>query len=369
MDIVSQVIARTLDCEPPFLNAEKCLNRRQTKHPCTLCHDRCPAGALPVNPVIQKTDWSQCIGCGICITACPSRCFAPDLRQQQVMAAPANGKTVSFACARTKEPVGERHVECLCALPWEWLASLSMRVKVKLYIGECESCALEGCRDQLLENLQLLRVFLGEERFDSRILLTDDPAGMKENGQEKQMDRRGLFGMLGRNVKTSVAASVSSVLPAPKDDPARDGFAYRRLLADMIRADCVKRVEKSKAEHTQAKYPQYGMLMPDFNARCFGCGVCVRVCPQQALSIEKESEKSSLILIEPWKCTGCGLCEAVCLHKGINGMELAQIHHLNRQGHVRVYHESCAVCGDVIKRGAKDSLCIACSVKKKKSGR
>ena len=71
MDIVSQVIARTLDCEPPFLNAEKCLNRRQTKHPCTLCHDRCPAGALPVNPVTQKTDWSQCIGCGICVDACP----------------------------------------------------------------------------------------------------------------------------------------------------------------------------------------------------------------------------------------------------------------------------------------------------------
>lgn len=365
MGFVSQVIAHTLDHEPPFFAADKCLNRRQTKHPCTLCHDRCPAGVLPVNPVLGKIDWTSCMGCGICITACPSRCFAPDLRQQQMMVAPAEGKTVSFACISTKEPVGERQVECLCALPWEWLAALSMRVKVKLYTGECVSCKHKACREQLLENLQLLRAFLGEERFDKRILLVDDPAGMKESGQEKQVDRRGLFGMLGRNVKTSVATSVGSVLPAPKGDPSRDGFAYRKLLADMVRADCLKRAEKSKTENTAPDYPVRNVLLPDFNARCHGCGVCVRVCPQQALSIEKESDETSLISIEPWKCTGCGLCEAVCLHHGISGVEMTEVYHLNKQGHVRVHHACCTSCGAVIPLGTQDGFCIACSVKKK----
>ena len=365
MSFVSQVIAHTLDHEPPFFHADKCLNRRQTKHPCTLCHDRCPAGILPENPVITNIDWSVCIGCGICITACPARCFAPGLRQQRTMALPAEGKTVSFACISTKEPVGERQVECLCALPWEWLAALSMRVKVKLYTGECEHCKVEGCREQLLENLQQLHAFLGAERFEKRILLMDDPAAMKENLKEKQMDRRGLFGMVGRNVKTSVVAGVNSMLPTPKEDPARDGFAYRRLLADMVRADCVKRTEKSKAEHAEPDYPQHDVLLPDFNARCHGCGVCMRVCPHQALSIEKESQNTSLISIEPWKCTGCGLCEAVCLHKGISAIEMTQVYHLQKQGHVRVHHECCQACGAVIPRTAQDKLCIACSVKKK----
>ena len=365
MGIVSRVVVGAIEQAPPSFEPERCLNRRQTRHPCTLCHERCPAQAIPLNPVIEKIDWETCIRCGLCVSACPARCFAPNVRQQQTMIAPEKSDRVAFSCMHAKESAGWRQVECLCSLPWEWLAALAIRMPVLLYTGECSSCKLENCAEQLLENLQLLRAFLGEERFDSRIILTDDTSELKTEKEQKAVDRRAFFGMLGSRAKTSVAAGVHSMLPAPKDDPLKDGFAYRKMLAGMIRKDCVERHKESKKENRPAQYPEYGVMLPDFGAKCHGCGVCTRVCPHKALSVEKETEKTSIISVEPMKCTGCGLCEAVCLHKGIEGMALVSVHHLENQGYVRVHHESCKKCGMAIARDAEDGMCIACAAKKR----
>lgn len=354
-----------MDQAPPSFVPDHCLNRRQTRHPCTLCHERCPVQAIPLNPVIEKIDWNTCIRCGLCVSACPSRCFAPEIRQQQIMTAPEKSDRVTFVCAHTKEPVDGRRVECLCGLPWEWLAALAIRMPVVLYTGECDRCALTNCAAQLLENLQMLRAFLGETRFDSQIILTDDASDLKQREEKRAVDRRAFFSMLGNRAKTSVAAGVSSVLPAPKDDPHKDGFAYRKMLAGMIRKDCVERHNESKKENRPARFPEYGVMLPEFGAKCHGCGVCVRVCPHKALSIETETEKTSVISIEPMKCTACGLCEAVCLHKGIEGMALTPVHHLENQGYVRVHHESCSKCGAAIARDAEDGMCIACAAKKR----
>lgn len=363
MSVITQAVVRALEQDPPFFAPERCLNRRQTRHPCTICHDHCTGGALPKNPVTEKADWSKCMGCGICVTSCPARCFAPDLKQQRTMTAPAKGEMVSFACAHTKEPVGERRVECLSGIPWEWLAALALRMQVQLYTGECGECSVEGCREQLLENLTLLSLFLGEERFRQQVVLQDDLSAMKSKEENNTMDRRSILGLFGRNVKTKAAASIGRMMPVPKDDPARNGFAYRMLLAGILRDDCARQIKKSKETNTEQKLAEYGVLLPEFGAKCHGCGVCVRVCPHKALSIEKENETSSIISIEPMKCTACGLCEKVCTYGGIAGFEENTVHHLQMQGHVRVYHESCSRCGDPIPRDSDDGMCIACSVK------
>lgn len=361
MGIISQAIARVLEQDPPFFSPEKCLNRRQTRHPCTICHDRCTGGALPKNPVTEKIDWNKCIGCGICVTACPTRCFAPDLKQQRNMTAPIKGEMVSFACAHTKEPVGERRVECLSAVPWEWLAVLALRTSVQLYTGECGECAVESCREQLLENLALLKLFLGDERFESRVILQDDLSVMKRQEERRVMDRRAILGMLGRNMKTKAASSAASITPSLGDEQIRNGFAYRILLANTLRNDCLERAGKSGEE--RPAYASYRVLLPRFGAKCHGCGVCARICPNQALSIEKENEHSSIISIEPMKCTACELCRKVCPHGGIIGFEENTVHHLQMQGHARVRHKSCIRCGESIPADTEDGMCIACSAK------
>ena len=43
---------------------------------------------------------------------------------------------------------------------------------------------------------------------------------------------------------------------------------------------------------------------------CIGCGMCIKICPHDAIHIEK-----NLAVIDYEKCTSCGLCAAVCPKK------------------------------------------------------
>ena len=47
-----------------------------------------------------------------------------------------------------------------------------------------------------------------------------------------------------------------------------------------------------------------------FQNKCIGCGGCIRICPEAALSTE--SPDNPAIIIDHGKCTGCGLCVEEC---------------------------------------------------------
>lgn len=42
--------------------------------------------------------------------------------------------------------------------------------------------------------------------------------------------------------------------------------------------------------------------------RCVACGVCMNVCPRDAISISH----GSYAVVDESKCIGCGLCEKAC---------------------------------------------------------
>jgi 4Fe-4S ferredoxin len=63
--------------------------------------------------------------------------------------------------------------------------------------------------------------------------------------------------------------------------------------------------------------------------RCVGCGICVEVCPREAVQIKKmpraegEKAKPPIIDIDEQKCQYCGICNAICpfgaLEHKVNG--------------------------------------------------
>lgn len=54
------------------------------------------------------------------------------------------------------------------------------------------------------------------------------------------------------------------------------------------------------------------MIDFDFNEKCYGCGACSAVCPQDAISMELNNEGFCIPQIDLSKCIKCGICEKRC---------------------------------------------------------
>ncbi|MEM0192484.1 MAG: 4Fe-4S binding protein, partial [Candidatus Korarchaeum sp.] len=47
-------------------------------------------------------------------------------------------------------------------------------------------------------------------------------------------------------------------------------------------------------------------------SKCSGCGICVSLCPFNAISILKREDGTKYSKIDPMLCEGCGTCVAAC---------------------------------------------------------
>lgn len=361
MGVVSGLLARAASVQGrPFFSAQHCINKKQTKHRCRTCAQLCPAGAIPENPARGKINWEACTNCGLCVAQCPSRCFSPDLMAQKVYSDPIKSEAVGIVCAEAGKRRNVRKVECVCGTPWEWLAALALQTRVIIYTGACENCKKTGQKEHMAEKLKRVEEFLGSRLYRERVETTDDLQSFHPDVVGPRLDRREFFGMLTHGLKQSAAYGVSSVIPFPDEDAAKNALVYRKYLAGAVKSGYVEAKEKNEAP------PSYRVLLPVHNKNCFACGICERICPHHALSTQEEKDGTRVIDVTPADCTGCGLCTLLCPYGGIDGLELTEVQHMDRQPLVQVRSESCARCGTAIRPETKDSLCPACAARGKR---
>jgi len=43
---------------------------------CGVCIDACPAQAISMNDNVAKVDAEKCVGCGVCVDSCPSQAIS-----------------------------------------------------------------------------------------------------------------------------------------------------------------------------------------------------------------------------------------------------------------------------------------------------
>ena len=344
MGLLLNVIKTNALEDHPVLNLSHCINRNQKHLTCSACMDICPKGVYDrAQKALPK--WDACQNCGLCVTACKSRCIAPSPAnsKRHLLLAQKQGD-VTISCTRAKK---NGHIEeCIALLPWEFLAYLALGGKLTLNLKSCKDCPHEDCLELLDDQLCRLKSFLGEARYAQHVLLRDD-----EEAQDSGVDvsRRDFLRSMTQGGKKMTALVYQDVAGSKVD-----AMVYRRLLTRRIR-------QIAAQEEFACTLP-----LPKIKEDCYGCGICALLCPHGALKVSDEENGLRSISISPYKCSGCGVCKAVCRDGNIEEIASMRVPHMDRVILTRVATASCEGCGRAMDPRKEERLCIICRQKKKK---
>lgn len=355
MDSLSEVLERDYGISRnPGYDYSRCRWSGTGGTPCHECAAACPEGVFP-DVKAKKPDYAKCSKCGLCAAVCPTRAIAPpELRVRSFLRALASDETLSVGCT-CEEGRFSLHLDCLAALSWEEIACAALKNGLVLSLRPCGDCPEKERYARLLEALENARRFLGDKTFFERVQLLE--AGDEYAPQSGRISRRELFSFY----KKLDPERANRLLPEWDKKQNGPALIYRALLRDLVR---------DRRAAAEGEKPRYVVSLPSVNERCYDCGVCVRACPDRALSFRKSADgKSFRAVVEAWKCTACGRCAAACHEKAIPGIGDMQVTQLGPVSVGRCDVLLCSVCGKARRPSDEDGLCGFCRMRKKAAER
>jgi ferredoxin len=274
----------------------------------------------------MRVDQSACIGCGLCLSACPTGVFSVvglDVKSliDDIMARIDDG-AVTLRCANSSPPESAPNsaleLPCIGMLDDDLVLALAaggVRTLI-LRVGDCEECVLHA-RGQVDTTLAIVR-----ERWPGRLAVEIQQApsgtepdfaatldGLTGSGQPAAYDRRDfLRGIIDR-------ARDMTTEPAPPPPKAKWGArplptrvpARRNALLASLQAD------------DRVAFPRIAI-----GESCDGCqdahSLCDRFCPTGALHRVDRDAGAEFVFL-PEICVDCGQCAFVCPQDAIHREE------------------------------------------------
>ena len=333
----------------PTYHYNRCMWSGTDGTECNDCAAACPEGVFPLGK-LKKSDYAKCSKCGLCAAICPTKAIAPPaIRVRSFLKALSSDEAVSIACPRDEGRFSLR-IDCLAALSWEEIACAALKNGVILSLRRCQNCPEKALFGRLMDTLNCVRRFLGDDVFFDRVQLLEEnddyviPSG--------HMSRRELFSIYKKLDLDRTNRLLPSFDPK-KDHPA---LFYRALLREIV---------QEKRNTAGNDKPTYVMALPSVNDRCYNCGVCTRACADRALSFRPAADgKSFIAVVDVWKCTGCGCCVKACREKALNAPAEMRLSQLGPVSVGRCTVHLCSVCGKTRKPSDTDGLCGFCRIRK-----
>lgn len=290
---------------------------------CVACIDSCPVAALSLDNegLAPAVDAAACIGCGICVPACPTGAtsgvgIAPARIAAAALDAPDRLEVrcgAARAAAQLARPdAWAIDVFCLAAVDPETVAAVAARLEpggvLTLVRSDCATCpARAGARvDETSARGTALAARIAPDRTVAvEVVGSSDEANAGTRHPAEARDR----------TRDAIAPSRRDLLSGFTRGRSRDAVAERPS-APIEDADPAPRQDSAAvlppARTTLlAIAPRAPLSRPFAEPGCTACEACSTVCPTGALTWSVTLSDATLIVDEQ-ACLACGECVRVC---------------------------------------------------------
>lgn len=342
-----------------------CLNLRGRLIHCSRCEDRCPMGALSLTRDSVDHDEMLCTGCNSCLPVCPagalrSTSFVPG---RFLQALKASGQH-DLHCRASSDGGGGIVIPCYGVLDARLLAAARADgvSELRLHgVGHCEGCQYGDARDHLQSVVSQLDEWLGADA--PRLDLEPGERGRddRRNYQDQpHMDRRTFLRFGGAN---GVTRAVDWLVPGlARDEEDGEALPFYQAEDHPQRAAPYQQVLVQRAGAIPWRE---GRTLPLKTRRlaeqCSACLSCGQRCPTAALQAS-ETAQGRTLSFDPALCTDCGLCVEICPHDALIVEPLDDPAELRgRSALLFRQQQPCRQCrASFLPASAEDDLCPVC---------
>ncbi len=344
-----------------------CVNLRGRLIHCSRCEERCPAGALSLTQDSVDHDEMLCTGCNSCLPVCPagalrSTGFVPG-RFLQALKECEGG---DLHCRASCDGGGGIVVPCYAVLDARLLAAARAEgvTEIRLHgLAHCGDCQYGDARDHLQTVILQLAEWLGAEAPRLELEPGEEQGGRQaeRNYQDQaHMDRRTFLRFGGAS---GVRQAVDWLVPGlAQDEEDAEALPFYQVEEHPQRAAPYQQEMVLRA----GDIPWWNGQQPPLKTRhvseqCSACLSCGRRCPTGALKAT-ESAQARALSFEAALCTDCGLCVEICPHDAVIVEPLNDSAELcNRRTLLYRRQQLCRQCREpFLPASAEDDLCPVC---------
>jgi ferredoxin len=296
------------------LDISRCVRVTNKFSECVECVDACPVEVIKISQHLPSFVPSECIGCGGCLSACPSSAYKlDDFNALEFIFSLLESSQCDISCKIDKIP-------CFAALSVEEMLSLSILSQNDISMDKthCVECVIAH------KNLPIIEKRVDEVNFLLQAMQIDKQIEFQEwdenqKSADKQTSRRDFLSKITIKEALDAKEKFKNTIEA-LDEELKQHYASTKDIQN-IRAKFIpdsrkllsmalKRVEKPNVYHV-IDAENISFISEKFidEDSCSACQMCYRICPTEALSSDKYG---GFIDFNPALCIKCSSCHDVC---------------------------------------------------------
>lgn len=307
------------------INPKHCVNSYKNAA-CNLCEQSCPQQAIANHEI----DSANCNDCGLCLSVCPTRSVESAISYQKYLSDMSIAKVILFRC-RNRDKISD--FPCLGFLDSRVLWAFAQDHRVILDLHYCSQCNLVVSKT-IRQNVAVCNDVLQQE--GKELVEIDSPIECISK-QAERINRRDFF-------KQMFQATLDTVDIITTNHVEENYVAYRP------EAIINQQIEKRNLKLNNKLF--YSIII---NQNCNACGLCAKICPQQALQ-GTSNENHFVLKYHTAFCYNCKVCEYNCPTNAIKAASLEG----TSLTEYSIRLPLCTCCSKPFQPIGKSKICLDC---------